>query len=138
MPIPGLCDRAVFMVHGHFWPLLAGVFGARRGKGVWKRELEQKGTVSENEGWTVSFTPGEDGSGEGGTPLGILRYQPADSRRLFRCLGAHLPKSPFDFHLNFEPPKPAWRSPPSLFGIATHSRLGSRRHSRFGNLRYEP
>ena len=29
------------------------------------------------------------------TPLAILRYQPADSRRLFRCLGAHLPQSPY-------------------------------------------
>jgi len=28
------------------------------------------------------------------TPLAILRCQPADSRRLFRCLEAHLPKSP--------------------------------------------
>ena len=28
------------------------------------------------------------------TPLAILRYQPAVSRRLFRCLGAHLPRSP--------------------------------------------
>jgi hypothetical protein len=28
------------------------------------------------------------------TPLASLRYQPADSRRLFRCLGAHLLRSP--------------------------------------------
>jgi len=28
------------------------------------------------------------------TPLAILRYQPAVSRRLFRCLGAHLLRSP--------------------------------------------
>ena len=30
------------------------------------------------------------------TPLAILRCQPADSRRLFRCLEAHLPKSPLN------------------------------------------
>ena len=29
------------------------------------------------------------------TPLAILRYQPAVSRRLFRCLGAHLLRSPW-------------------------------------------
>ena len=29
------------------------------------------------------------------TPLDILRYQPAVSRRLFRCLGAHLLRSPW-------------------------------------------
>src|SRR6185503_18872023 len=28
------------------------------------------------------------------TPLASLRYQPAVSRRLFRCLGAHLLRSP--------------------------------------------
>jgi hypothetical protein len=28
------------------------------------------------------------------TPLAIFRYQPADSRRMFRCLWAHLLRSP--------------------------------------------
>ena len=36
-------------VFGHFLPDLAAVFGARRGKATWKRELEQKGTKKTKE-----------------------------------------------------------------------------------------
>ena len=51
------------------------------------------------------------------TPLAILRCQPADSRRLFRCLEAHLPKSPFEFVI-------------SVFLFAIH--LGSKAHENNG------
>ena len=44
----------------------------------------------------ASFAPGPRHFNKEQTPLAILRYQPADSRRLFRCLGAHLLGSPYN------------------------------------------
>src|ERR1700743_2802861 len=35
------------------------------------------------------------------TPLAILRYQPAVSRRIFRCFGAHLLRSPSNVKVKF-------------------------------------
>ena len=44
---------------------------------------------------SVSFhTPGPRHFNKEQTPLAILRYQPTVSRWFFRCLGAHLLRSP--------------------------------------------
>src|SRR6476659_223383 len=42
------------------------------------------------------------------TPLAILRYQPAVSRRLFRCLRAHLLRSPSIVKIKFVWPAARW------------------------------
>ena len=46
------------------------------------------------EGRERHCTPGPCHFNKEQTPLASLRYQPAVSRRLFRCLGAHLLRSP--------------------------------------------
>ena len=71
--------------------------GVAPGHALWRRAilLLNHGRMESKRAGSVLFhTPGPRHFNKEQTPLAILRYQPTVSRWFFRCLGAHLLRSP--------------------------------------------